>query len=582
MSCEPRGTDIPTANMPCGRLQHEMTDLEDKIAWHYAQIAILKAQRNSLAPIYSLPNELLCRIFIFYAVASDSLFNLKWTQIMYVCHLWHDLAMATQPLWACIEIGWEKHRIERFYGQLARSGAAPLTLKINPFLLCYTPAILKHAGRILGLKIRGEAKHMYELIRSLPDGHFPVLSSIDFDLTYKRDELPEGYVEAMPDEVFDGRMPQLQELVLDSIALPWKSVRGLTTLCLENCGNTGSPHTFKGLLEMLAACPLIHTLKLDNGIPAPLPDQAYRTVNLPMLAGIHLHDAVTTCTVVLNHLRFPPNTSIHIFPYGVQDGPDVSNILIPVRKHLRARGAPTPLLMHIEASVRSDRLHCKTSLFGDTTSPNPLDPSEPCRYFTLNSLPTQESGMRRIMTKVFKAIPVASITKLDARMTTMTSTSWKAALRLLPALEEIHLIQRDDSAVSLFDALNHIEQLDRDHRIFPRIQRVQIRLFRRWASRGESEPTEDLVAVLLTPLQIYLRAALDAENPLKVLELDDMDHRLAYHEPELDQLFTLVGDRMVWNSVVYDPAIRKAEQEAWDAERRALDLEDDVVESTSP
>ncbi|KAJ7112114.1 hypothetical protein C8R44DRAFT_582820, partial [Mycena epipterygia] len=66
------------------------------------QIALLKAKRNSLPPISSLPNELLTRIFTIYAVESDTLGNLEWAKIMYVCHRWHDVVLVAQPLWAVI------------------------------------------------------------------------------------------------------------------------------------------------------------------------------------------------------------------------------------------------------------------------------------------------------------------------------------------------------------------------------------------------------------------------------------------------------------------------------------------------
>ncbi|KAJ7141713.1 hypothetical protein C8R43DRAFT_587161 [Mycena crocata] len=566
-----------SATMAGNRRLHEMASLETEIEWHYAQIALLKAKRNSLAPICSLPNELLCRIFIIYAVESDTLFNLKWTQIMYVCHRWHDLAMATQPLWAAVQIGWQKRRIPRLFEQLTRSGAAPLTFKINPYEGYHTHSILANSGRVRSLELRGEAKKIYQLIRSLPECDFPILSSIDFDPTYKRDELPEGFVEALPDEIFDRRMPQLRELVLHSIALPWRSLRGITTLCLTDCGDTGSsPHTFDALLVMLAACPELHTLKLEETIPPPIPDRRYPVVHLSALAWIRLRDDATTCAVALNHLSLPPTASVHIFPYGVRAGPDIPELLIPIRKHLRAPGLPTPRLVHIEGAVRPESSHYSTSLFCDTASPDPLDTSDARCPFHLNSHPANEGELRRIMTKIFKALPFESITHLDVRIMTMTAPTWKVALKLLPALQAIYMTQLDDASVNFFGALSQIEQMDRAHRTFPRIQRLHIRVLSRArlrAFQGEPEEAEDFDALLLTPLRKYLRALFDNGNVLQVLKLEDRERCLTEHEREMDELFPLIGDRMVWNSVVYDPAKRKADREAWEVERRQLEID---------
>ncbi|KAJ7645317.1 hypothetical protein B0H17DRAFT_1216062 [Mycena rosella] len=328
------------ATMPGSRIQREIAALEKEIAWHCAQIAILKAKRNSLPPTCSLPNELLCRIFTIYAVDSDSLFDLKSVKkIMYVCHRWHNLAVATQPLWSFIQLGWGRRRIPRFYKQLERSGAAPITLRIEVFEGYYTPAIVENAGRIQAVELRGEGKNIYDLIRSLPHHDFPILSSLNLDPSHKHDELR-------------------KELVLRSIAIPWRSLRGLTMLCLTDCGDTASlPHTFAVMLEMLDACPQLRTLKLEQAMPPPLLDIHYPTVDLAALAWIRLRDDADTCATLLNHLHFPPTTSVHVFPYGVRAGPDVSDLLIPIRKHLRAPAGATAHLVHIKGTVSPDRTH---------------------------------------------------------------------------------------------------------------------------------------------------------------------------------------------------------------------------------
>ncbi|KAJ7119313.1 hypothetical protein C8R43DRAFT_1112450 [Mycena crocata] len=540
--------------MPSSSRQREMSSLDAEIEWHYAQIALLKAKRNSLAPISSLPNELLCQIFIIHAVETDTLFNLKWTQIMHVCHRWHDLAMATQPLWAFIQMGYRPDTISRFFKQLDLSGAAPITLKFEAFEAYYTGSILANSGRIQGLEAHGEAKEVYELIHSLPEADFPILSFLDFDPTYK--------------------LPKLQELTLDSVALPWRSLRGLTSLRLTSCGDSTSlPHTFDVVLAALGACPHLRTLTLEKCLPPPLTEQAYPTLDLSGLTWISLRDNATTCAVTLNHLRFPSTTSVHVFPYGVRTGPDVSEVLIPIRKHLRAPAAPAPRLVLIEGSVSPGSSHYMTSLFHETTQPNHINTSKASCPFLINSHPLNEAELRRIMTKIFKAIPFESITHLDAQVTTMSSASWKTALKLLPALEAVYMVQMEDMTASFCGALEQIEQLDPAHQTFPRIRRFVLRVFSRNRMRamyGDEEPgePEDFLALVLTPLQIYLRPAFDNGNALEVLELDDRDRVLMKRERELDEIFSLVGDRMVWNKMVYDPVKRKADRAAWEVARR--------------
>ncbi|KAJ7467492.1 hypothetical protein FB451DRAFT_1482681, partial [Mycena latifolia] len=100
----PKDSQPSISTMPIRDLASERSAIDDQIAWHYAQIAFLKAKRNALAPICTLPNELLSHIFAVYAVESDALFNLEWTRIMYVCRHWHELVLAAHPLWAFINI----------------------------------------------------------------------------------------------------------------------------------------------------------------------------------------------------------------------------------------------------------------------------------------------------------------------------------------------------------------------------------------------------------------------------------------------------------------------------------------------
>ncbi|KAJ7108218.1 hypothetical protein C8R44DRAFT_803806 [Mycena epipterygia] len=505
---------------------------------------------------------------------------------MYVCHRWHDVVLAAQPLWAVIHVGWSRgKKISRLYRQLKLSGVAPITLRMELYRRYYTPVIMENSKRIRSLKVRGEAKDVYELISALPHYDFPILRSLNLDPSYKRDELPEGSVEALPDEIFNGRMPSLRELVLTSIAVSWSSLRGLYTLCLtcRDDAETFLPHTFDALLAMLGACPQLRILKLDHVIPPPLPAHPYPTVDLPSLEWIRLHDDATTCTVVLNHLRFPPATSVHIFPYGVRAGPDVRDLLVPIRKHLRAPAALKPCLVRIEGSPGLESSYFTTSMFHDAGPPDGLDNSKAYCPFTLNSHPANEGALRQIMTKVFKAVPVESITHFDARGgMALGEATWKAALRLLPALEMVYLTL-SNGAISFLRVLNEVEQrLDPAHRTFPLVRRLYIRLFSRarWRNHpveGEAEE-HDLVPGLLLALQAYLEAAHSNGNTLEALEFDDQDWCLGGHEGQMDALFPLIKDSMtkdsmIWDGEGYNPIKRKDAQEAWQAERRALEAE---------
>ncbi|KAJ7659227.1 hypothetical protein DFH06DRAFT_1195318 [Mycena polygramma] len=562
---ESQGTELPDVPEPWTTLQERMSAIEREIAWHYDQIASLKAKRNAMAPICSLPNELMTRILTIFAVETESLFNLKWTKVMYVCHRWHALALAAQPLWGFINAKYGGKRTHRLIIQLKRSGAAPLSLKFHfsdkPFYVDYA---LEHSQRIAQLEVAGEAQYVYELIGRLSDFEFPILSSLSLDPRYKRDELPEGFIQALPAALLDGRLRNLRELTLQSIAFPWASLSGLESLSLSKCNDSSeSPLPgFDGLLQMLSACPQLRNLKLDLCIPPPVPHQLYATVDLPALASLWLCDPVRSCEVLLNHLRLPPSTAIEILLQGVRNGADIRRILVPIRKHVRAPGARKPLLLQID---RNSDSYCTMSLFCDTGPPDLYKYDFVGYPLALNFHPETESALRQILTKVLHAVPSDSITHLDARIGShMQEASWRGLMRLLPNLETVYL-QVNATAVNCVNALAHIEVQDPHHRTFPRIRRLHIRV-----PRGAIKDGDETNIALLTALEAFLQACATSPDSLV---FDDDHYNLSPQEEMLDRLFALMTGEMFWNGIVYDPVERKEQQERLEEERRALFLE---------
>ncbi|KAF8148529.1 hypothetical protein K438DRAFT_1866880 [Mycena galopus ATCC 62051] len=533
------------------------------MAWHYAQIAFLKAKRNAMAPISTLPNELMTRTFTLYAVESDALFNLKWTMLIYVCRHWHALAQAAHRLWGFIDLRLGGNP-DRLYEQIGRSGAAPLTLKMGLYHGWHASIILEHSARICELELAGIAEYVYEVITELPHHNFPILSSLSLDPSYKRQELPEDVVQALPDSLFDGRLPCLRDLSLWSIAFPWESLRGLETLSLSHCGNSSttlSP-SFGGLLEMLTACPQLRNLKL-NDIPPPTPEQHYPVVDLPELGWLRLFDDVALCATLLNHLRIPSRTSMHIYPFGVLQGADVRDILVPIRKHIRSPGAQKPLLLQIERTA----LHCNICLFGDTALPELLDHDSPHSFLILNSHPSSEAAMRQIITKFLKAVPAERITHVDARLaSTHSAVSWKTLVQLLPALELIY-VQVPTGAIECLNGLCHIERVDPRRDTLPRIRRLHMRILRDMRETGHGIAEAEAV---LPVLEEYINLRFTNGSPLETLEIDDWHYLLGAKEESLERMFPLMGCQILRNGVVYDPVKLKESRAKAEAERRVL------------
>ncbi|KAF7334637.1 F-box domain-containing protein [Mycena venus] len=575
MDTETNALEAPTPESPAVHLapfEAEMATIDKEIAWHYGQIALLKVKRNAIAPICKLPNELMTRILIIYAVESRALFNLKWTNIMYVCRHWYALALAAQPLWGFIDLKWSGG-FDRFYTQLTRSGAAPLVVRMNFHDSSYEAnIILDNSKRICELDIGGEAKHVYELIARLQKHDFPILSSLSLDSSYKRYELPKGFVQALPEALFDGRFPKLHGPGPKNIDFPWASLSGLTTLALAQCGDSSAPlpPTFNGLLEMLGSCPQLRTLKLEVVIPEPPSDQFFAAVELPSLAWLDLHDNIYSCERLLNYLHLPPTTSIQILPDVVRTGADIRNLLVPIRKHLRAPGARRLLLFKIN---RFGLSYCTMQVFGDTAPREYLSSDSETESMrcpiSLNCHPGTEGALRQILTKVLKAVPSESITHLDARAaTSVSAVTWRAVITLLPAVEMIYLgVNR--GAVNCVHALRELETLNGQRRTT--VPRVRIRRLHILALRTDKD--DNTVEMLLDALEEYLQICCDtSEHPLDCLQLEDRHHVFAGQDNRLEQLFPLVKGDILWNDAIFDPVKRKEKLAKREAKRRALSI----------
>ncbi|KAJ6615215.1 hypothetical protein B0H10DRAFT_1950063 [Mycena sp. CBHHK59/15] len=542
----------------------QMAAIDDEIASLYNRILLLKTQRNSISPISGLPNELLIRILTIYVVESDSLSNLKWTKLMYVCRRWHEVCIATQHLWSHIDISW-RGDLERMIKQLERSGAAPLTIKIAfSSTLRHTGLLLEHSARIISLDLAGEAQLIHNVIADIPNHRFPVLESISLNPNSKREEMADGTHPVFQDIALDGNMPCLRSLSLSEIDLPWKSLRGLQELSLDSCFDptTGVPPSFDVLLSVLQASPSLEVLKLYLVIPLPLPKLQYSVVELRSLAHISLRGYVSNCSALLNHLRIPAKTHMQLLPLGVEWGEDIRDILVPVRKHVRDTSAPVPALIKIDCNGGSAHraiANFSVSIHADTAPPDILTPNA---HLSINSHPETEPALRQIMSKIFKAIPYHSITHIDARTApNLTVASWKAAMQLLPGLEMVYLFA-NNAAVNIGKALVQIESLGSARARYPRLKCIHL-VALVW--RDEDNAT---IAVMLETFTELLRLLYDHGGPLEVLVIDERDQCLRMSEARWEMLFGLVG-KFIRNGSVYNPVQARASIAIMKAEWRS-------------
>ncbi|KAF8216559.1 hypothetical protein K438DRAFT_1797457 [Mycena galopus ATCC 62051] len=265
------------------------------------------ARSNDLAPIYSLPPELLCHIFLFCAATSWipllGTSGLGWLTITHVSRRWREVAAACPELWAHIIL-----RRKLVPITLARAKDVPLLIRVdldnNKHLK--PQHIRENIARVGLLDVRGSQGALDTFfIDHVGKISAPRLRSLSVANTTEGDPL---WLDA---GVFgtEGRRNSLpRQLRLEKCALPWNSpwYTNLTDLYLADLHKAHGP-TINMLLSVITASPLLqHLTLLDTQTKIDDLDM-YRDFPLPLpdLRTIHLSGPMSFCAHVLTNLTFP-------------------------------------------------------------------------------------------------------------------------------------------------------------------------------------------------------------------------------------------------------------------------------------
>ncbi|KAF7358010.1 F-box domain-containing protein [Mycena venus] len=413
--------------------------IEEELAVLCERMAVLKAEYNSIAPISVLPNEVLIQIFScvpeFHSYSVSPVIQLH--KLSLVCRDWHDIVLGSSALWSNITCPWQSTE-RKLEIQLTRSRAAPLTIKFDRLdSFSFAPMIPANAERLKSLDIAGEPKFVLDFMSRMQHFYFPLLQS----LTLTPDHPLEGdglEVEAcLPLELLEGRMPRISRLSLSYIDAGWESLPPLRALILAGGpGSRVTPISFHVLFGLLQSSPALYTLQLDMMTVAGGPEQPH-PVELPHLRLLYFRDFLHHCKALLAHLVLPPSTRLLLYPLGITGGVDVRDILIPLRKHLRAPGAPIATTLVLRVPLDDGTvINFRTTTYLNEAAYTGFDLDG---LFGINSHPAGAPALRQIMAKVLKALPTQSITYLDIGSARLTYASWKTALALLPALEKVRL-----------------------------------------------------------------------------------------------------------------------------------------------
>ena len=348
--------------------EHRAIDTE--IGSLQESIHVLRYHRNALAPISSLPNEIIATIF-FLLRSPDTVgqpdihFVLR---AAHVCHLWREIALGHPLLWSYINF--TTVSATGATEILARAKTAPLYLEAKVTLnhwddaqfLAFQKVLQVHISHIHHLRISAERFRLRTTLEGLIS---PAPSLEHLSLSVEKCPGSILFQVSIPDTLFDGITPRLSSLRLCHCHISWKSplLKGLENLTLSACTRP----SLADWLDALDDMPQLKRLVLDSASPITrFPFDVKRTVTLPSLMHLDISTSVWGCGVAFTHLVLPALTSLCVTASSVHLTTNEMQIL-PLVQHAHGPQDTQPLQ---SVSICGEITHIGILAFPSRTSPN--------------------------------------------------------------------------------------------------------------------------------------------------------------------------------------------------------------------
>ncbi|KAJ8521262.1 hypothetical protein ONZ45_g2031 [Pleurotus djamor] len=274
-------------------------DIDQELSQINESARTLRSRRNALAPISTLPPELLSTIFE-YTVSPD----LAWIAVTQTCRRWRAVAFGSAKLWSDVRLSRPKWAKE----MLKRSRGAPIHIEGDlsfptPRLLDVLQATLEHTHRTRSLRITAFHSTLHSVASTLEKGA-PLLQSLTL-----RNSLRNGFaldVGMMIPPTMSA--PQLRRLELQKCNIEWSSpfLQHLTSFKLHDASR---PSAFE-LLTALQAMPHLKVLDLRNCLPLATDYTKLPVVPLNQLTDVTLRDTLESCSAFFAHVSYPHPVSI--------------------------------------------------------------------------------------------------------------------------------------------------------------------------------------------------------------------------------------------------------------------------------
>ncbi|KAI0067596.1 hypothetical protein BV25DRAFT_836848 [Artomyces pyxidatus] len=392
-------------------------------------ITAIKIQRNGTASISLFPDEILFRIILEYALSMD-IFSPEWTKVILVCRRWYDIAIRHTQLWSYLSARHSHPPFRNhFRNFLRRSGAYPLTCVFDDdtdvaVVACAT--LRSDAHRMRSLTVEGNLSVAFQEVYS-----FPILEHLDL-------KNRQGNAWELPAFIVEGGAPLLHSIRLSDVTFSqWDMLSNLTDLSLCQANQfTSPPPSLAQLLPVLARSPRLRLLKLSGYLQhhdLSFLSSELDSVSLPELKGLEVKEAISSIDTFLRCLILPATASLNIVAWNVATSPQISSLLVLVRRHLRSPEAPILRSLNIGYDIK-----ILLEVAADTSPTCDgffVANGHPQFSIAFRANPTKRAT-RGIFSRILDALPLDAVVHLNCR-NNVSNNIWSTVFRHIPRLEMV-------------------------------------------------------------------------------------------------------------------------------------------------
>ena len=335
----------------------EIDLLESSIRESVLALRQRREARNALAPISSLPTDVIEDIFSLLRVPGASppcipgekperLDSLAWLRVAHVCHQWREIAFNHLLFWSHVDFTTVSSAGAA--EMLARAKKAPLHLEAripdhwdNARFSAFERELLPRLSHTRYLSISTKAVYLRRTIHGLasPAPTLEYLSLSQPSVLWAR--------VIVPDTLFDNTTPSLSSLEIRNCDISWKSplLKGLRNLEIRAAFENVRP-CLTDWLDALGEMPRLKKLVLHSASPNafPFPFDIERTITLPFLTHLDVSTSADDCALALAHLVLPALACLCLTAEVYhRNGEDLKKILPYVARHSHGPQDPRPL-----------------------------------------------------------------------------------------------------------------------------------------------------------------------------------------------------------------------------------------------